>query len=184
MFPTERVFYLTSKVAQEVYAAFACGRGDMRLTTLRVSSAYGPGQSSGALRTLACKMLCNEDVELANGGGFGADFVTCGDVSQALLIALRFGTAGAYNVGSGVRSTILDVSARLVHLTGADPGKIRIEERAMKTDQGFPALAIGKLEALGYRPTGLDEGLRDFVRWLRLEISGQAGPPVGDVRLD
>lgn len=167
MFPAERVFYLGSKIAQEIYADFMCSTHGIEITTLRASSVYGSGQPSGAIRTLACKLLRNETVSLSNLGRYGADFVTVGDVSKALLIVLRRGASGTYNIGSGVRSTIAEVAAKLADLTGADPDKLRFEETSTQADQGFPALNITKARALGYRPTSLDQGLLDLVTWLK-----------------
>lgn len=169
MFPAGRVFYLTSKIAQETYAEFVCRRDGVALTTLRLGSVFGPGQSLGAVATLARRLQRNETVVLTHGGSFGADLVSVGDVCDALFLLLRVEASGVYNVGSGVRTTIANLAARLCRLTETDPAQVSGEAAVGEGDPGFPALDIRKIGRLGYRPGDLDEGLHSLLDWLGSE---------------
>lgn len=159
LFPASRGYYLGSKILQEIYAAERCRDSGTRLQTLRLASVYGPGQAIGAPAAM---------VRAASGGGpirargsFGADFVHVDDVVQALLILLESNApSGAFNVGSGVRTTIAQLAHILSTLTGAPVE----EETGASDDQGFSALNIDRMRALGYRPTPLEEGLPSLLK--------------------
>jgi UDP-glucose 4-epimerase len=92
-------------------------------------------------------------------GLFGADFVHVDDVVQALILLLESGEQGAFNVGSGVRTTIAELAQRLSALTGAPV----IHEPADGQDRGFSALDVTRLGRLGYRPISLQDGVRSLL---------------------
>ena len=170
LFPALRApYYLSSKMAQEVFAHHAAVRDRLAVTTLRLSSVYGPGQQGGPVTAFARSLLGGRPVVLANAGRFGADFVAVGDVARALKLFLENERAGIFNIGSGLRSTMAEVAAQLAGLTGAAPGLIEAQDALDAADIGFPALDIGKAKACGYRPTPLAEGLSELVAWLREE---------------
>ncbi len=167
MFPVDRVFYLSSKVAQELYAQYRCAAAGITLSTLRASSVYGADQTIGAVYAIANRLLSGQQVVLESRGSFGADFLYLDDLSAALLLVLGRQAAGAYNVGSGKRTTIAELAAEVAALIGAAPGNVRLEGEPRMQPYGFPALDISKIEALGYRPTSLNEGLARTIVQLR-----------------
>ena len=95
MFPTSRIFYLTSKIAQEWYANARGVEHGIGITTLRVSSVYGAASHRAPITLIARQMLDGATVRLVARGEFGADFVTDEDVAQALLIVLKAAAARA-----------------------------------------------------------------------------------------
>jgi UDP-glucose 4-epimerase len=169
MFPIERAsYYLTSKLAQEIYGANWGFGHAMRIACLRLSSVYGPGQTNGALVAMGRALLRGEQVNLVNGGQFGADFVFVDDVVNALLAVLRAGSEGSYNVGSGQRSTMAHIVAHLARLAGAEPAQVTLDPAPLALDAGFPALDIGKArEAFGYAPKPVELGIPLFLDWLK-----------------
>lgn len=167
LFPVRRApFYLSSKLVQEVFAHYQAD-SSFEVTTLRLSSVYGVGQRQGPVAAFAGALLAREEVRLAAGGAFGADFVEVGDVARALRLALERRLDGIYNVGSGCRSTMREIAESLADLTGAPRHLIRVEPGSEEAGAGFPALDIGKIEAAGHRPTPLRDGLGALVEWLR-----------------
>lgn len=165
LFPARRSpFYLASKVVQDIFAEHWRLKGNLEIATLRVSSLYGAGQSSGAITAMARTLLSRERVRLAGGGGFRADFVTVDDVVAALFLFLSSRTGGTFNIASGQHSTIRDVANCLATLTGAGSEYVLVEGSA--PDAGFPAVDISRALACGFRPTGLVDGLEALVAWL------------------
>jgi UDP-glucose 4-epimerase len=159
LFPASRGYYLGSKILQEIHATQRCRDGDARLQTLRLASVYGPGQAIGAPAAMVRAAMAGGPIKAR--GSFGADFVHVDDVVQALLILLEGDApSGAFNVASGVRTTIAQLARTLSALTGAP-----VEDEAGATDdQGFSALNIDRMLALGYRPTPLKDGLPSLLR--------------------
>src|SRR3546814_4565015 len=70
------------------------------------------------------------------------------DVARAMLLLLGSENAGAFNVGSGVRTTIAELAQLLAERTGAP---VVHDDGEGGEDWGFPALNIDRLRALGYR---------------------------------
>ncbi|QAY78052.1 NAD(P)-dependent oxidoreductase [Sphingosinicella sp. BN140058] len=159
LYPVSRVYYLASKIAQELLAGASCAAGGIGLTTLRLSSVYGAGQSKGAVPALIRALRSGERLRLIDGGRFGADFVQVNDVVAALLRCLEGGVSGVYNVGSGQRATIRDIACHLLAIAGEDEQRLDIRPGGDTADFGFAPLAIEKLEALGWGPTPLEHGL-------------------------
>lgn len=167
MFPAHRApFYLASKLVQDIFAEHWSLRRGIAVATLRVSSLYGAGQSAGAITRMAASLARGEKVTLANGGRFAADFVTLADVADAFLLFLRQGTSGIFNIGSGRRSTIAEVAELLAGIVGAAPGSIVVEPAAGPAEPGFPPLDVTRALDHGFRPSPLEQGLRELATWL------------------
>ena len=160
LFPRSRGYYLGSKIAQEIYAEERCRGEEVLLQTLRLASVYGPGQQSGALAAMARAATSGRPIRVHGSGAFGSDLVHVEDVAQAMLLLLASGHAGAFNVGSGVRTTIAEL-ARMLAERCCVP--IAYEAEA-EEDWGFPALNVDRMAALGYRPRPLAAGLTDILK--------------------
>ncbi|MCX7863636.1 MAG: NAD(P)-dependent oxidoreductase, partial [Novosphingobium sp.] len=167
MFPVRRAtYYLASKIAQELYAANRAAKTSMAVAALRLSSVYGPDQQGGMLPAMIRRLIANERVRLVNGGSFGADFVHVADVARAILLVLGHRAAGPFNVGSGKRVTVREIVDLLLAETGA-PHSLVEEVTVAGEDEGFPALDISRMRALGLDPMPLREGLRQMIAAIR-----------------
>lgn len=163
MFPRSRGYYLGSKILQEVYAREVCRPSGLPLATLRLGSVYGPGQRTGAVAALAGAFAAALPVALQDGGRFGADFVHVDDVVAALMLVADGTYDEAFNVGSGVRTSILDLARMLASEVGVSSALIHVEPEAADGDPGFPALCIARMRNLGYSPRDLETGLASMV---------------------
>ena len=157
MFPRSRSYYLGSKILQEIYATEFCRTRGIALTTLRLASVYGPGQTSGAPGIMVRAALEGRPIEIIDGGQFGADMVYLDDVAQALMLAVERGCIGPVNVGSGVRTTIAQLARMIADLTGGSV--IEKPGQGTVSDTGFPPLDITRLRSMGYDPVPLPTGL-------------------------
>lgn len=173
MFPASRIYYLTSKIAQELYANSMGLAHGIGVATLRISSVYGVDSHRAPITVIARQMIEGRSVKLASGGGFGADFVTDEDVARALLLILESNASGPFNVASGTRSTLLQIARQLAELTDYPLERTEIADRhpSGPADFGFPAINNAKLVALGFDPTPLAAGLVTLVDALRREIN-------------
>jgi UDP-glucose 4-epimerase len=165
MFPNSRGYYLGSKIVQEIYATEFCRSNGQRLTTLRLASVYGPGQTSGALANMVQSARTGHPILVSNGGRFGSDMVYVDDVAAALTLAIERDFCGPINIGSGERTTIATLANMIAERVGVEVVQGPTQDNQ---DDGFPALDTRRLLSLGQRPTPLATGL-DAV----MEISGR-----------
>ncbi|WP_234419123.1 NAD-dependent epimerase/dehydratase family protein [Sphingomonas sp. EC-HK361] len=166
LFPCSRGYYLGAKLLQEIYAAEICRDAGIALATLRLASVYGPGQKTGAVAAIGSAVSAGRPVTLVDDGRFAADFVHVDDVVTALMLVTESDATGAFNVGSGVRTTMIELADLCARLADT-PATILREPPADPGDPGFPALAIHRMRALGYTPRGLAAGITDMIRAAR-----------------
>lgn len=121
--------YGTSKLAADQAVADLAATGAIGAISLRAFNVAGglPGHPDGDLTRLIPKVVAvaqgRTDELIVNGDGSAVrDFVHVVDMADAFVRAVdacRLGTWTAYNVGSGLHSSIVDVFAAAEHLTGA-----------------------------------------------------------------
>ena len=156
-----RALYLGSKVAQELVVAADCAAHGIPLAVMRISSIIGTGDS--IVDAFARRLGGGEDITLEAGGSFSADFVSADNVAQGLLIAVREGLRGTFNLSSGHSTSLAEVAEELRHLTGAKAAQIITRGYKLSTDQGFAAVDCERLRSLGYSPDSLGETLARIV---------------------
>ena len=113
--------YGVAKLAGEHYLrCFHIAHG-LSYVALRYANVYGPRQSargeSGVIARFADRLLRGEPVRINGDGCQTRDFVYVDDVVEANLLAMRSKATGAFNVGTGVESSIIDVFRHLKRLT-------------------------------------------------------------------
>jgi dTDP-glucose 4,6-dehydratase len=89
------------------------------------------------------------------------------DHCAAVELVLREGKTGeVYNIG-GEQHENLEITSRILQLTGADPGLVRHVDDRPGHDRRY-ALDDTKLRVLGWSPQrSLEEGLAETVDWYR-----------------
>ncbi len=166
--------YAAAKLAGELYAqSFAASFG-LETVRLRFFNVFGPRQRadspySGVIALFAAALSAGRTPVVHGDGLQSRDFVYVGDVVRALTSAAEApGVAGkVYNIGTGRRTTVLDLVAALNRLLGtavvpshgpARPGDVRhslADISRARRDLGFePAVAF-------------EEGLGRTLNWLR-----------------
>jgi len=140
---------------------------------LRVFSAYGEGLRRQILWDICRQALKNDAVRLFGTGAESRDFVHARDVAAAIALIAQHGafSGEVYNVASGTETTIRELADLLVEEIGG---------RASVSFSGTPRAGdplnwsadIGKIEALGFRPTlAIEEGARAYARWAKEELA-------------
>ena len=149
--------YGTSKAAAEWYLAQYARLHGLSTLALRMANVYGPRQDphgeAGVVAIFTGAAAAGEGVTVYGSGGQTRDYVFIDDVVDAWLRAAASDATGALNVGTGVRSSVLDLVAALELEHEAAPARPGEVEHSCLA----PAAAAG---ALGWRASvGLAEGL-------------------------
>lgn len=166
--------YAASKRAAELLGHAFAHLYPVRIVCLRFFTVYGPRQRPDlAIHRFTDLIARGQPVRMYGDGSSERDYTYISDAVDGVLAALaRTGEAGraggpfeVLNIGGGARVRL----DRLIALLGAALGREPQVER--HPDQpGDVRLTAADLrraeEALGYRPrVGIEEGIREFVRW-------------------
>ena len=175
-----RTYYGATKILlEQALRSYATMYGT-DYTALRYFNVYGPRQDyKNAYVSVIMKVLDRLDQGLPPvifGAGTQAyDFVYVKDIAAANLAAMRADvTDQAFNVCTGIRTTILELVTLLQELRGTDiPIEFREAAQVFVTDRlGDPSRAA---DQLGYRAdTTLRDGLAELIAWRDDRIHAEA----------
>lgn len=179
--------YSMSKIFGEFYSVYYCKQFALPTVRARFQNVYGPREILGAGRwrgtpatvwrnvtpNFIYKALNKEPLPIENEGVATRDFIYVEDVARGLAAcALRGRPGEAYNIASGVETSIRDLAAKLNALTGNPAGFHQLPRRPWdNSGKRFGSTAKSERE-LGFRAeTGLDEGLSHTVQWTRENLA-------------
>ena len=175
--------YSISKLIGEMYGNYYFSRHGLPFVRARFQNVYGPGEMLGAGRwrgtphtvwrnvtpTFIWKALGKEPLPVENGGIASRDFIFVDDIARGLIACAEHGRPGeAYNLASGVETTIRDLAELINELT-ENPTPIALKP-ARDWDRsghrfGDPTKAR---EELGFAAgTALRAGLVETIAWTR-----------------
>ncbi len=165
--------YAVSKAAATQLCRMTAQRSRLRITTMRIYSAYGPYEEPTRLvPTLIVQGLDGRLPPLVNPD-IARDYVHVDDVCDAFVLAAASPDqepGAVYNVGTGLQTTlgqIVEVSRRLLSVT-AEPVWGSMPERSWDTNVWISNPARIKTE-LGWSPRhDLERGLTQTIEWFRL----------------
>ncbi|MBM4363166.1 MAG: NAD-dependent epimerase/dehydratase family protein, partial [Deltaproteobacteria bacterium] len=155
--------YGVAKLSVEHYLHYYAVQFGLRTTCLRYANVYGPRQNAegeaGVVAIFSRKLLAGAAGTIYGTGEQTRDFVFVGDVVRANLAALERDLTGAYNVGTGVETSVNALYDGVCRAVGRElaplsaPGKLGEQLRS--------CLDAGALRrAAGWSPaTSLDAGL-------------------------
>lgn len=128
--PDPRNAYAVAKLAQEMYASVWARETGGGVVSLRYHNVYGPGMPehtpyAGVASLFTAMIRRGEPPTVYEDGGQRRDFIHVRDIARATVRAAEHDMSGehvAYNVGSGVPRTVLDLASALSRaLTGPAP---------------------------------------------------------------
>jgi dTDP-L-rhamnose 4-epimerase len=170
--------YAVSKLAEERAALGLGWLHGVPTVALRYSITQGPRQSlfnhySGICRIFCSRAMNNEPLIVYEDGRQTRDFVHVQDVVDANMLVLQKDGANfqAFNVGSGIRTTVLEYAEAVRSKLGSavpmdTPGEYRCG------DNRHSVSSIEKLCRLGWRPRySLSQILDDYLTWIE-QIGG------------
>lgn len=140
--------------------------------SLRYFNVYGPrmrgGPYSGVIHRFVSALMRGEAVRIFGDGSQTRDFVYVEDVARANVSALTCGARGAFNIGTGVETSIRELLELLCDLMGASPREVIYEPPRMGDVRRSRASYEAAKTSLHWEPrTSLREGLRRTLEWYK-----------------
>jgi len=166
-------FYgLTKQVQEDMVVMFTrtCGISSY---ALRFQNVYGPGQSltnpyTGILAIFSGLARSNSLIQIFEDGKESRDFIFVDDVVDATwrFISEERDLSGRYNVGTGERSTVLQVANEIVRHFGSS-SQVSITGAFREGDIRHNFADVSKTRAaIGFTARyGFSEGLERFLEW-------------------
>ena len=114
--------YGLSKHTGERYVRVYGAEHGLRWTSLRYANVYGPRQDphgeAGVISIFCQNLWAGASPEIQWDGEQTRDFVYVGDCARANVLALTAGDGQAYNVGTGVGTSINQLFQALLEISG------------------------------------------------------------------
>jgi dTDP-L-rhamnose 4-epimerase len=176
-------FYgLTKQVQEQMVLMFGLTLG-LDAIALRYQNVYGPGQSlsnpyTGLLAVFSNLVRQDKPLNIFEDGQESRDFVYIDDVVDATTACLLPEVRGihALNVGSGTRTTVLEVASAIKSYFRSDV-PVQITGSFRVGDIRHNAADISRLQALtAFRPKWrFMDGLIEFLKWTEAHRVEDAG---------
>ena len=166
------IYGLTKQVQEQAVLLFARTNGISGFA-LRYQNVYGPGQSlknpyTGILAVFSNLARQGEPIEIYEDGAESRDFVYIDDVVDATLRCVQHKPlyAGAFNVGSGSGTTVMDVALAIKdHFKSNSPIRVTGAFRLGDIRHNVADISLMRM-ILGFEPrTGFREGITAFLGW-------------------
>jgi dTDP-glucose 4,6-dehydratase len=161
--------YAASKAAGDLQVLAYVRTYGVNASITRGSNTYGPNQYPEKLIPLfVTNALDGEPLPVYGDGRQTRDWLHVADHCAAVDLVLRAGELGdAYNAGAGEEVENLELTRRILELTGRDESLVRHVADRPGHDRRY-SLDSSKLRALGWEPERrLEEGLAETVAWYR-----------------
>ncbi len=161
--------YSVAKAAGDLHVPAYVRTFGVDASITRGSNTYGPRQYPEKLVPLfVTNALNGEPLPVYGDGRQIRDWLHVEDHCTGIEFVLREGVAGeVYNVGGGNERENVEITRRIVELTGADPALVRHVTDRPGHDRRY-SLDSSKLRALGWEPRrAFDDGLAETVAWYR-----------------
>lgn len=157
--------YATEKLAMDYSFAL-----NIPTVAFRYFNAYGPRQSlsnpyTGVLAIFLSRLKNSNQPKLFEDGKQLRDYIHVKDLARFNVEALKKGN-GAYNLGSGTPTSLIDIVKHLESNLGTDIGpKISLEFRPGDNRHDFADLTRFNADFGNSHFISLSEGIKDLVKW-------------------
>lgn len=163
--------YGCAKLSFEHYLHYYSAVHGLPYAALRYANVYGPRQrkdgEAGVVAIFTGKLLAGETPVINGTGEQTRDYVFVEDVVRANVAALRPDIRGAYNVGTGVETNVVELFRMIRELVGSGPEAVHAEAKAGEQMRSvLDGTRLRRFAGLP-EPVLLSEGLRKTVEWLR-----------------
>lgn len=176
--------YGVTKLAGEQYLYYYARVHGLEYVALRYSNVYGPRQDphgeAGVVAIFAQRILTGRDLTVFGDGEQTRDYVFVGDVVRANMLASEISLAPvgttlderAYNVGTGVETSVTGLAREMMAAAGRDVGVEHADARPGELRHS--SLDVTRLKAAGWAPaTALRDGLRQTLEHIDREMVAQ-----------
>ena len=159
------VIYLSSKISGEILVNHFSDIWSIPATILRISTPFGPNNSS-VINKILISLKNSTAIKLKEGGCHAADFVYVDDIIDVTLQAINTKTTGIFNIGSGIRTSLLEGANIIADILNVNKDLINIDpvqENYMV--KGYPALDFTKAcKQLNFSPMSFEDGLCKIIQ--------------------
>ena len=168
--------YAISKLSIELYLAYYGRVHGLEAVALRFGNVYGPRQDphgeAGVVAIFCGRILENRPLTVFGDGLQTRDYVFVGDVARAMWMAATKPLpdkgrldARAFNIGTGIGTSVLDVAQKLQEAAGSEVPVEFAPHRPGEQQESF--VNVDKARAiLGWTPeVSLEEGLANTYEW-------------------
>lgn len=170
--------YAESKLeGEQLLARF--GRLGLGWMALRFFNVYGPAQPAHSAYAAVVpafleRALTKRPLPIYGSGEQTRDFVSVADVARANYLAASSKPSGVLNIGSGHRTSILELAHSVELVAGVQVGREFLPGRA-----GDPSFSLADVKrarrVLGWQPViGLEDGLRQTLAWWHERVGNLA----------
>jgi UDP-glucose 4-epimerase len=116
--------YGIAKLATEAYLFFYKAQYGIDYVSLRYANVYGPRQDphgeAGVVAIFCGRLLAGKACTIYGDGGQTRDYIYVGDVARANLAALNNPVSGAFNIGTGIETSVNQLFQSLARIAGSD----------------------------------------------------------------
>lgn len=167
--------YGLAKYAVEHYLRIFAETKGLSYAAMRLANVYGPrqegGEQNGVVTIFTRSMLAGRPVHIFGDGDQLRDYIYVGDVVNAFLMGLEPGAGGAYNIGTGLGTSVNQVYRELAKATGYGSPPVHTDPRPGEVRDIY--LSSGKIETeLGWKPrVDFREGVRKTVEYYRAKAT-------------
>jgi UDP-glucose 4-epimerase len=180
--------YAVSKLSAELYLAYFGRVHKLDTVAMRFGNVYGPRQDphgeAGVVAIFCGRILEARPLTIFGDGRQTRDYVYVGDVAEALWYAatkllppIGLLDARAFNVGTGIGTSVVDLANILIEVSGTP---VPIDFAPKRPGEAQDSIVdIGKADRLlSWRPhVSLREGLTQTFRWAAERHAASAGTP-------
>jgi UDP-glucose 4-epimerase len=178
--PRPMAAYGQSKFCAEAYCGWYERLYGLSSVTLRYGNVYGPRQDphgeAGVVAIFCGKLLAGERPVIFGDGRQTRDYTYVGDIVAANLAAAAHPEAhGAYNIGTGTESSVVEVLGALRKAAGLGEGELEPEFAPGRTGElQRSSLDVTRARAeLGFTAdTDLVAGMGPTLEWARATAAG------------
>ncbi|HJQ11573.1 MAG TPA: NAD-dependent epimerase/dehydratase family protein [Gemmatimonadaceae bacterium] len=177
--------YAISKLSIELYLAYYGRVHGQDVVALRFGNVYGPRQDphgeAGVVAIFCGRILRKHPLTIFGDGQQTRDYVYVGDVARAVWLAATKPLpekgrmdARAFNIGTGVGTSVIDIANKLQVAAGSDVPVEFAPHRPGEQQESFVNVEKAK-QLLGWTPqVRLEEGLAKSYRWFAEQMSEAA----------
>jgi UDP-glucose 4-epimerase len=163
--------YGCAKLAVEHYMHYYAEVRGLSCVALRYANVYGPRQNAhgeaGVVAIFAGRLLAGAEATINGSGAQTRDFVYVDDVVAANVAAAEGDVRGAFNVGTGVETSVNELYAAMARLAGATrPPRYAPAKAGEQLRSVIDGSRLRRLADLA-SPLPLEEGLHRTLEWFR-----------------
>ena len=134
----------------------------MRTVAVRFSSVFGLGDNSRVAYYFMKSAVSGQAIQVDGDGSQSSDFIYVDDAVRGTVLALGKGKSGeVYNIGSGQETSVFELAYHINRLFSPAPGVVLSGRPATRPFRFVADIGKARRE-LGYKPSGLVEGLRRY----------------------